>query len=155
MTEKENIRWEEYAEYIDKNKLTPYERRLLRSWVRDGHSVNETVESRYLPGPAYPPMDFITAYRRDRELREDMKGMPRAEKKAYLSKAIGNQKHLNGYDTREQKLRRATEHIHNLEHEMFCIYDYLDQLGDQWMLDEIDEYVRTHRDNVRLPIEWS
>ena len=50
-----------------KNSLTPYERRLLRSWVRDGHSVNETVESRYLLGPAYPPMDFIEAYRLDRE----------------------------------------------------------------------------------------
>ena len=40
-----NHLWDEYREYVDKYPLSGYERRLLRGWVKDGHSVYETVES--------------------------------------------------------------------------------------------------------------
>lgn len=81
--------WAEYKEYISEIKTSSYEKRLLRDWVRSGHSVYETVQSRYLTGPSEPPMDFLDAYRFDRELRETMQGMTKAEKEAYLKAFMG------------------------------------------------------------------
>ena len=74
--------WNEYREYIVKNKLDKNERKLLRDWIKDGHSVYEIVESRYLPGPAYPPMDLIDAYRLDCSISDDIEGMTKEEKES-------------------------------------------------------------------------
>ena len=85
----EALFWQEFREYTKQNSMSRYERRLLREWVHAGHSVYEAAESKYLPGPAYPPMDFLDAYRLDRELSEAMKGMNKAERAAYLKAYTG------------------------------------------------------------------
>ena len=146
-----NCLWDEYKEYIEKYPLSGYERRLLRGWVKEGHSVYETVESAYLPGPAYPPMDFIGAYRLDRELREDMKGMTRNEKEKYL-------KDYTGYEDvpekkeepAEEKLQRATKHIQELEHELFYLWNYLGQEG---LWSEAKAYLEDYEDED-IPFGW-
>lgn len=84
-----NYHWKEFLEYTSVNQISKHERRLLRNWVSSGHSVYDTVESRYLPGPSYPPMDFIDAYRFDRELRESMRGMTKTEKEIFLKSCMG------------------------------------------------------------------
>jgi len=94
--EKTALHWEEYKEYIENNKMSSYERKLLRDWVRSGHSVYETVDSRYLPGPSEPPMDYLDAYRLDKELRDQMKGMTRSEKTAYLKAWLNWNDELDG-----------------------------------------------------------
>ena len=39
--------WDEYQDYIAKKPMTPYERRLVREWVKDGNSVYGCTQSRY------------------------------------------------------------------------------------------------------------
>jgi len=80
--------WQEYEKYVESTKLTPYERRLLREWVSDGHSVTESAGSCYLC-ECYPPKDFIETHREDKFIRNEMKGMSRAEKEAYLKEYMG------------------------------------------------------------------
>ena len=88
-TELNALHWEEYKEYIEQYKMSSYERKLLRNWVRSVHSVYETVYSRYLPGPYEPPLDYLEAYRFDKELKEEMKGMTVIERNAYLKALMG------------------------------------------------------------------
>ena len=88
--------WEEFKKYTSENTINQYEHKSLRDWVCSRHSVNETVESRYLPGPAYPPMDFMAACQLDRELlktkirqhyksdRKSMTGYNTSSTKAFL-----------------------------------------------------------------------
>ena len=142
--------WDEYKEYVDKYPLTKYERRLLRQWVKDGHSVYETVDSFYLPGPAWPPMDFIDAHRLDHELREAMKGMKKAEREKYLKDYIGFVEDDPVLETAEQKLQRAKTHINDLEKRLFLLWEYL-MTEDLWA--EAEEYLEDHKDE-ELPFVW-
>ena len=75
--------WEEYNESISRTPMTPYERRLLRKWVSECHSVYQDPGSKYLCDP-YPPRSFLKAYREDRELRLAIRGMTQYEKTASL-----------------------------------------------------------------------
>lgn len=146
-----NCLWDEYKDYVEKYPLTGYERRRLRAWVKGGHSVYETVESSYLPGPAYPPMDFIDAYRLDRELREAMKGMKRNEREQYLKDYIGYEDEPDQVaETPDEKLRRATKHIHRLEHELFYLWEYLSQEG---LWSEAKAYLEESEDE-EIPFGW-
>ena len=87
--ESDALHWDEYKKYVQENKTSKYERKLLRDWVRSGHSVYETVESRYLTGPSEPPMDYLDAYRLDKELKDAMKGMTITERTSYLKAWMG------------------------------------------------------------------
>lgn len=80
--------WEEYNEYISRTPMTPYERRLLRKWVSECHSVYQDPGSRYLCDP-YPPRPFLEAYREDREITLAIRGMTQDEKTAYLKDYMG------------------------------------------------------------------
>ena len=64
----------EYSDYIKETAMTPYERKLLRRWVRDGHSVYEDPGSRYLCDST-EPRPFLDVYREDREIKNATKGM--------------------------------------------------------------------------------
>lgn len=75
--------WEEYREYIAVTPMTPYERRLLRKWVSECHSVYDDPGSKYLCDP-YPPRPFIDAYREDRNISVAIQGMTREQKIEYL-----------------------------------------------------------------------
>ena len=147
-------RFAEYCDYIAANRLNKHERNLLREWLQAGHSVYETVESRYLPGPAYPPMDFIDAYRLDRSLGKAMSGMTRAERIDYL-------KDYAGYEDpspEEMAMERAKgntpklveEHVRRLEREVFNLWNFIWQEG---LGDEAREFVEDHKDE-EIPFEW-
>lgn len=75
--------WEEYYEYIEDTPMTSYERRLLRKWVSEGHSVFSDPGSKYLCDP-YPPRTFLEAVREDRQIAKDLKGLSDALKMEYL-----------------------------------------------------------------------
>lgn len=150
----EDLRWKEYSKYISENTVSKYERKLLRDWVRSGHSVYETVESRYLPGPAYPPMDFIGAYRLDRELSEDMKGMTNAEKGVYLKAYIGYEE-PTPEEIAEAEAKKSTpklieERVRRLERDLFHLWEFVWKEG---LGDEAEEYVNERKDDA-IPFEW-
>ena len=86
--DKQEYLWEEYQRYIQENKLTPYERRILRKWVADGNSVSESPGSYFLCDQ-YPPKDFIETYREDKFIKQEMKGMTNQEKESYLKEYMG------------------------------------------------------------------
>lgn len=80
--------WEEYREYIKVTPMTACERRLLRKWVSECHSVYHDPGSRYLGYSSYP-MSFLSVYRMDRELDHELKGYHGEERVNQLKKIIG------------------------------------------------------------------
>ena len=149
-----DILWEEFREYTANNHMSSYERRLLRNWVRSGHSVYDTVESRYLPGPAYPPMDYLTAYRLDRDLSEDMKGMTIAEKNSYLKSYIGYEEPpaevIAMNEAKKNTPKLIEDRVRHLERELFHLWEYIWQEG---LGDEAREFMEEHKDE-EIPFEW-
>ena len=79
--------WEEYQEYIKVTPMTAYERRLLRKWVCEGHSVYHDPGSKYL-GYSSCPMSFLSVYRMDRELDLELKGYHGVERDEQLKKIL-------------------------------------------------------------------
>lgn len=151
---KNDLLWIEYDEYIHDNKLTKYERQLLRKRIRDGHSVYEIVESRYLPGPAYPPMDFIDAYRFDRGISDDIKGMSEDEREAYLKDLFGYTEPSPEEIAMDEAKRNTPKLIENrvrqLERELFSLWDFIQDHG---YYNDAKKYVEEHRDE-EIPFEW-
>lgn len=134
------------------------EKRALRRWVDSGHSVSEHPGSEYISvGAMWPPPDFLTVYRMDREIRKAIKGMSKEEKAAFLNDYAGL-----GIRTPEQEAEAVAKrfpppytvkHIHKIERELFFMWDYL-FTHKQWAdLQELSKYVEDHRD-VEVPYEW-
>lgn len=146
--------WIEYENYIHENKLTKYERQLLRKWVRDGHSVYETVESEYLPGPAYPPMDFIDAYRLDRSIREDLRGLTKDEKDAYFKSLYGyaepTPEEIEMEEAKKNTPKLIEDRVRQLERDFFHLTAYVQNLG---LYTEAMKYVYETKDE-EIPFEW-
>lgn len=146
--------WEEYKEYIEDTPMSACERRRLWAWVRSGHSVYETVESKYLPGPAYPPMDFLDAYRLDRKLSEAMKGMNAEEKETYLKAFMGYEdplpEELAMEEAKKNTPKIIEERIRRLERELFALWNFVWQEG---LGEEAREFVNDHKDE-EMPFEW-
>ena len=124
-------RFAEYCDYIAANRLTKHERTLLREWLQAGHSVYETVESRYLPGPVYPPMDFIDAYRLDRSLGKAMSGMTRDERISYL-------KAYTGYEDTP-----SPQYIRHIEKELSMLWSFI---ASEDLRDEAHDYIEEIKD---------
>lgn len=144
-------------EYEENVPMTPYEKRALRKWVASGHNPLEHPGSRYvcLIG-VDPPPDFLSVYRMDRELKQAIKGMTKAERIAYL-------KDYMGYEDEPEEVRIlrktrditppfAREYIHKLERKDFYTRDFLSRNG-YLMMNELDKYVKDHLDEP-LPFEW-
>lgn len=85
-TELQEYFWEEYRKYTKVTPMTPYERRLLRKWVSECHSVYHDPGSKYL-GYSAIPMPFLDVYRMDREFDLELKGI-RGEKRIERLKEI-------------------------------------------------------------------
>ena len=153
-TATESKRWEEFREYTAENTVSKYERRLLRDWVRSGHSVYEAVESMYLPGPAYPPMDFIDAYRLDRSIRDDMRGMTSSEKEAYLKSCMGwddpSPEEFALYEAKKNTPEIARDHVRKCERELFNLWCFVWQEG---LGDDARAFIDEHKDDAILT-EW-
>ena len=79
----------ELERYEQEVPMTYYEKTLLRKWVMSGHSPSENPGSRYLCLTGSEPYDFLDVHRMDKEIRRDMKGMSKAEQKAYLMEYMG------------------------------------------------------------------
>ena len=75
--------------YEEEVPMTYYEKTLLRKWVMDGHNPRENPGSRYLCMTGSEPMDFLDVYRMDKEIKEEMKGMTKAQREAYLKELMG------------------------------------------------------------------
>ena len=69
--------------------MTAYEKRLLRNWVKSGHSPREFPPSKYLCLTGYEPYDFLDVHRMDSEIRKAMKGMNKKQRTAYLQEYMG------------------------------------------------------------------
>lgn len=79
----------ELERYEREVPMSPYEKRLLRSWVASGHSPRENAGSKYICLAGSEPYDFLDVCRMDREIRRDMKGMSKAEQETYLKEYTG------------------------------------------------------------------
>lgn len=146
--------WNEFREYTEEYRLSDHERRLLRDWVRSGHSVYETVESMYLPGPSYPPMDFIDAYRLDRSIRDDMRGMTKAEKDAYLKSCMGweepSPEQISLDEAKRNTPKLVEDRVRRLERELFNLWSFVWQEG---LGAEAREFVDERKED-EIPFEW-
>lgn len=88
MNELQEYIWNEYKQYIKDTPMTRYERRLLRKWVSEGHSVYQDPGSKFLCDP-YPPRSFLEAYREDRRIAEDLRSLPDELRIEYLKDYMG------------------------------------------------------------------
>lgn len=79
---------QELEEYEKTTSMTASEKRALRKWVRSGHSLNENPGSRYLTDQ-YPPLDFLSCYRQDKEIEKAIQDMTEDQQKAYLMDYMG------------------------------------------------------------------
>ena len=145
--------WDEYQDYIAKKPMTPYERRLVRKWVKEGNSVYECTQSRYYGESAYP-MEFLEVYRSDRAIDKELQGKTPQERETYLKDLLGYQEET----AEEKELREAKDatpgpvnaHIRKLERELFHIWAFIIEEG---LCSEAMEYVNEHRDE-ESPFEW-
>lgn len=145
--------WDEYEEYITVTPMTAYERRLLREWVSDGHSVNESPGSKYLPD-RYPPADFLETYREDREIEQAVKCMTAAEEEAYLKEYMGWNKpglEEKAYmDVRTSGSGSVKSYIRNIQREMWHLWEFVWQEG---LGDEARAFIEDHKDD-EAAFEW-
>ena len=145
--------WDEYQDYIAKKPMTPYERRLVRKWVKEGNSVYGCTQSRYYGESAYP-MEFLEVYRSDRAIDKELQGKTPQERETYLKDLLGYQEET----AEEKELREAKDatpgpvnaHIRKLERELFHIWAFIIEEG---LCSEAMEYVNEHRDE-ESPFEW-
>ena len=145
--------WDEYQDYIAKKPMTPYERRLVRKWVKEGNSVYGCTQSRYYGESAYP-MEFLEVYRSDRAIDKELQGKTPQERETYLKDLLGYQEET----AEEKELREAKDatpgpvnaHIRKLERELFHIWAFIMEEG---LYSEAMEYVNEHRDE-ESPFEW-
>ena len=145
--------WDEYQDYIAKKPMTPYERRLVREWVKDGNSVYGCTQSRYYGESAYP-MEFLEVYRSDRAIDKELQGKTPQERETYLKDLLGYQEE----PAEEKELRKAkaatpepvNAHIRKLERELFHIWAFIIEKG---LCSEAMEYVNEHK-NEESPFGW-
>lgn len=63
----------QYEQYIKETQMTKKEMRVLREWVKDGHSVYENSAEVWADGQV--PAEFLTIYREEEYIRHETKGM--------------------------------------------------------------------------------
>ena len=143
--------WDEYQDYIAKKPMTPYERRLVREWVKEGNSVYGCTQSRYYGESAYP-MEFLEVYRSDRAIDKELQGKTPQEREAYLKDLLGYQEE----PAEEKELRKAkaatpepvNAHIRKLERELFHIWAFIIEKG------LCSEAMENEHKNEESPFEW-
>lgn len=79
----------ELEDYLAREPMTAYERKLLIQWVASGHSVSESPGSRYIWLPESYSYDFLFVHRMDCEIRKAIKGMSKKDREAYLLEYMG------------------------------------------------------------------
>lgn len=146
--ELQKLNEEELADYERKVPMSPAEKRALRKWVSEGHSVMEHPESRYIcTYGMYPPPDFLAIYRMDKEIKADLRGKSKAERLAYLKEFVGYED-----ETPEEKQWRqdaantpepVKEYIRQLERKEYYLLAFLQQEG---LFFEAEKYLEENMD---------
>lgn len=84
----------ELTAYEEKTPMNRYEKRALRKWVRDGHSVYEAPPSMF-----YCTMegeyDYLEIYRMDHEILNELKGKSKLEREKCLDELFPERNPLN------------------------------------------------------------
>ena len=151
----QQLNMRELADYEEKVPMTPAEKRILRKWVASGHSVKEHPASRYVSlYGAWPPPDFLTVYRMDKEIQRGLKGKTKAEQVSYLKRYTGYEE-AAGEEEAERIAREQTPdlikaRIRKLERELFYIWLFLSQEG---LCEEAHDFVADHK-NEPIPFEF-
>lgn len=151
--ELQNLYWDQYNEYISFTAMTPYERRLLRNWVAAGHSVYESPGSKYIPGGGYYH-SFLDAYRTDRDLSIEMKGLRPAERIAYLKEVAGwvDPTPLEAVEFRARKAAtdEVRDYVRIIQRELANLWDFIWQEG---LINDARAYVDDLKDEETF-FEW-
>lgn len=153
LDERQQFLQEELEEYEKITPMTAYERRLVRKWVSDGHSVNESPGSKYLPD-RYPPADFLETYREDREISRAVKGMTSEEEEAYLKAYTGweepTKEELAYMEVIGTGSDRVKRYVKKIQREMWHLWEFVWQEG---LGDEARAFIEDHKDEETL-FEW-
>ena len=153
LDERQQFLQEELEEYEKITPMTAYERRLVRKWVSDGHSVNESPGSKYLPD-RYPPADFLETYREDREISCAVKGMTPEEEEAYLKAYTGweepTPEELAYMEVKGTGSERVKNYVKKIQREMWHLWEFVWQEG---LGDEARAFIEDHKDEETL-FEW-
>ena len=137
--------WEEYEDYIETTPMTAYERRLLRKWVSEGHSVSQSPGSKYLPD-RYPPADFLETYREDREITQAIKGMTKEETETYLKEYTDwtepDPEQKAYLDIKGSCSAPTINYIRSLQRELCHLWEFI---WNEGIGDEAREFVDEHK----------
>lgn len=146
MTEEEKKEYiqEVNEEFLKKTPMTPQERRAVRKWMSEGHCILEPWESPNLPGPMYPPYNFLDSYRLDREIDRETAGMNEKEKIRYLKNYWGCEDDEKEPDKPTETLEEAQARNRKLNRILTHLWIYLMQEG---LWDEAEAYIKEHKDD--------
>ena len=151
----------ELEKYENTTPMTPGEKRVLRKWVKSGHSVMETPPSRYACVHCfYPPPDFLDVYRTDKELDAETKGMSEAEVLEYLQEYTGRFAETEEERDRRLSKERLRENTPEEVHEKIRLLQR--KLGHIWhfileadLREQAMDYVEKHMDEpIPFEDEW-
>lgn len=142
----------ELEKYEERTPMTPAEKRALRRWAASGHSVREAPPSKYpCLQCAYPPPDFLDAYRAEREIDRATKGMDEEEALSWLKENYGpapedpeeKERHLENERLHRETPEKARKTIEALQRKLFHMWVFLAREG---MEDDAEEYLKSHMD---------
>ena len=77
----------QYKEYIRETAMTKKEQRVLRDWVKDGHSVYENASLTFSEGGV--PVEFLTVWRDEEYIRQHTKGLSPEETRKFAMDYYG------------------------------------------------------------------
>ena len=148
-----NVR--ELESYEQKVPMTASEKRALRKWVAQGHSVRESPVSKYICIPDSGRYDFLDVYRMDHEISAAIRGKSRAEKEAYIKEYTGYQDPTPEELERMDAVKNTPVYVQR-KYEKLCrqVFQLWDFLAEEGLWNDAKEYLEEHKDDD-IPIEFS
>lgn len=146
-----NVR--ELEDYEFKVSMSPAEKRALRKWVSDGHSVYESPGSKFVCDNRM--MDFLDVYRMDHEIAAAIRGKSKAEKIAYIKEYTGyvdpTPEELERLDAIKNTPVYVQKKYEMLSRKLFLLWDFLEKEG---LRHKAEDYLEKHKDD-ELPTDFS
>ena len=99
----------QYKEYIKETPMTQKEQRVLREWVKDGHSVYENASLACAEGGV--PVEFLTVWRDEEYIRQYTKGMSPEETRKFAMNCFLQPLNTKKCRMLSQKLQREIPHF--------------------------------------------
>ena len=99
----------QYKKYIKETPMTKKEQRVLREWVKDGHSVYENAALAWAEGGV--PVEFLTVWREEEYIRQQTKGMSSEEARKFALNYYGwnDEETETEQESLEETLKRMEE----------------------------------------------